>query len=127
MKWRSSRGALVLSAAKRIVRLNRTIEENQSKSPLELGRDVIVLKGRSLGVLGYGGIGRSVARIGEAFGMKVMVLSRKAVSEPGTQFVGGEDGLNTMLSDCDVVVIALPLTNSTRNMIGEEELAVMKK
>jgi len=118
---------LVLSAAKRIVRLNRTLEENLSKSPLELGRDVVVLNGRTLGVLGYGGIGGSVARIGAAFGMKVMALSRKTVAGQRVEFLRGEQGLSTILRSCDVVTIALPLTNTTRNLIGEKELAMMKK
>ncbi|MDA4136899.1 MAG: 2-hydroxyacid dehydrogenase [Thaumarchaeota archaeon] len=118
---------LLLSAAKRIVKLNIASRENWSKSPLELGRDVVVLKGRTLGVLGYGGIGRVVGRIGKAFGMKVMVLSRKDVMDEGLESLHGEDGLNTILRSCDALVLALPLTNSTRNMIAREEIDMMKK
>jgi phosphoglycerate dehydrogenase-like enzyme len=118
---------LLLAAAKRIVKLNGAWKENQSKSPLELGREVVVLKDRVLGVLGYGGIGGSVARIGMAFGMKVMVLSRKRVAERGLESLHGEHGLKTILGNCDALVLALPLTNSTRRMIGREELVLMKK
>jgi phosphoglycerate dehydrogenase-like enzyme len=62
-----------------------------------------------------------------AFGMKVMVLSRKRVAERGLESLHGEHGLKTILGNCDALVLALPLTNSTRRMIGREELVLMKK
>ena len=123
---------LLLSGAKRIVRLTRSIEYNSSKSPVQLGRDVVVLKGRRLGILGYGGIGRVVARFGLAFGMKVTAMTR---SEEGKRMVDGREvdlvwgrqGLEDILKVSDAVVVALPLNNETRGMVGKDELRIMKK
>ncbi len=119
--------ALLLSAAKRTVRWNRAPEESAGKSSLELGRDVVVLRDKVLGVLGYGGIGHVVAGFGKAFGMKVMVLTRKGIEDQGIETVTGNTGLDTTLRTSDAVVIALPLTNSTRSLIGKDRLDLMKK
>lgn len=118
--------ALLLSAAKRMVRWNRAPEESAGKSPLELGKDVIALKDKTLGILGYGGIGHVVAGFGEAFGMKVVVLTRKELDERGVESARGDAGLDTILRVSDFVVIALPLTNSTKSLMGRERLALMK-
>lgn len=118
--------ALLLAGAKRMVAWNLAPEESAGKSPLELARDVVVLRDRVLGVLGYGGIGRAVARIGTAFGMRVVVLSRRAVSDRGVESLSGDSGLETILRTSDAAVISLPLTNSTRSMIGRERLGLMK-
>jgi phosphoglycerate dehydrogenase-like enzyme len=119
--------ALLLAAAKRVVRWNLAPEESAGKSPLELATDVVVLRDKVLGVLGYGGIGRVVTRIGTAFGMKVVVLSRKTVSQVGVESLSGDTGIETILRTSDAAVISLPLTNSTRNLIGRERLGLMKE
>jgi phosphoglycerate dehydrogenase-like enzyme len=116
--------ALLLAAAKRVTEFNSKWKENADKTPLELGRRVMVLKGKTLGVLGYGGIGGSVATYGRAFGMKVRAFSRKDI--PGVESLTGEAGLTSILKESDAVVIALPLTNITKNLIGEKELSLMK-
>ena len=119
--------ALLLAGAKRMVRWNLAPEESAGKSPLELAKDVVVLRDKVLGILGYGGIGRVVARIGTAFGMRVVVLSRKTVPDSGVETLSGDSGIETVLRTSDAVVISLPLTNSTRNMIGKERLELMKE
>lgn len=119
--------ALLLSGAKRVVRWNRAPEASVGRSPLELGRDVIVLRDGVLGVLGYGGIGRVVAGFGKAFGMKVMALTRNSVDEEDVEPLVGDAGLDTILKASDAVVIALPLTNSTRGLIGKDRLEFMKR
>lgn len=123
---------LLLAGAKKITRFSRTTTENTSKSPLELAKGVVVLRGRTLGVLGYGGIGASVARIGLAFGMKVKALTREGRtkvegSEGDIEYLSGPSGLQTILRDSDAIVLALPLTKETKGMVGAEELELMKK
>jgi phosphoglycerate dehydrogenase-like enzyme len=120
--------ALVLAAAKRVVESQvKSKEGGYGASPLELGKKVLILKGKTLGILGYGGIGSAVAKIGRAFGMRVLVLSRKNAVREGVESVGGEDGLRKLLKDSDVVVLSLPLTNSTRRMIGQTQLEMMRR
>ncbi len=76
------------------------------------------IAGSTLGIVGYGALGRAVARRGEALGMKVIVHTR-----------GGGDGavdLETLLRSSDVVTLHCPLTTDTRNLIGAREIALMK-
>jgi phosphoglycerate dehydrogenase-like enzyme len=120
---------LLLSAGKRVVKFDAAMRKKGFKPApaLELGRDILVLKGRTLGIVGYGSIGRKVAELGKAFGMDVMAFSRSKVEEPGIVSLRGRSGLEKMLRESDAAVIALPLTKSTRGLIGEEELSMMKR
>ncbi|MDA4134481.1 MAG: 2-hydroxyacid dehydrogenase [Thaumarchaeota archaeon] len=119
---------LLLAAAKRVVKFDAAMRRKGFKAApaLELGRDILVLKGRTLGIVGYGGIGRKVAQLGRAFGMNVVAFSRSRTKEPGIVSVRGRSGLERVLRESDAAVIALPLTKSTRGMIGEEEISMMK-
>jgi phosphoglycerate dehydrogenase-like enzyme len=98
------------------------------------------LRGKTIGIVGYGSIGREVARLASAFGMRVLALQRSADHRDyGYQFSGvgdpegtlpslyfGSDQLHSMLSECDVVVIALPLTPQTKHMFDAAAFRVMK-
>jgi len=86
-----------------------------------------VLHKKTVGILGLGNIGQAVARIAKAFGMKV--LATKA--HPEGRFVNVDkvlpsSGFREVLAQSDFVVILLPLTPETRNLIGETELRLMK-
>jgi glycerate dehydrogenase len=81
------------------------------------------LAGQSLGIVGYGELGRSVARTAEAFGMKTLIAQR-----PGT--LEAEDGripLAALLPQVDVLSLHCPLTPQTRSLIGSWELALMRR
>jgi phosphoglycerate dehydrogenase-like enzyme len=98
------------------------------------------LRGKTLGILGYGAIGREVARLAAAFGMRVLAtrrperpLSFDGWTSPGT---GDPDGriperfydlseLHDLLPACDFLLLALPLSPQTRHIIGATELALM--
>lgn len=78
------------------------------------------LRGRQLGIVGYGRIGKAVGVRAEAFGMTVAHVSR-----PGS---GARDsGLDRLLSTSDIVSLHVPLTPDTRHLIGQTELARMKR
>jgi glycerate dehydrogenase len=81
------------------------------------------LAGSRLGIVGYGALGRRVARIGRAFGMEIVVSSRSPVTDDEVLALP----LAELLATSDVVSLHLPLTEQTRNMIGARELASMKK
>ncbi len=98
------------------------------------------LRDSTLGIVGYGSIGREVGRLGQAFGMRVLALRRSAgqadrgYALENTGDPAGEvpdrffppEALHEMLAERDYVVFALPLTADTRHYIGEAELRAMK-
>lgn len=79
------------------------------------------LSGRTLGIVGYGALGRGVAHVAGAFGMRVVVANR-----PGGERVTGRLDLAELLPLADVLSLHCPLTPATRGVIGERELALMK-
>jgi glyoxylate reductase len=83
-----------------------------------LGRDV---HGATLGIVGYGRIGRAVARRAEGFGMEVIHHTRTPTGEPG--WIGD---LPELLGRADIVSLHVPLSPGTRHLIGRSELAAMK-
>jgi phosphoglycerate dehydrogenase-like enzyme len=85
------------------------------------------LHGATLGVVGYGEIGRACAERARAFGMRVLAYRRRGSDHSLAErtFVG--DGLKEMLAECDYVVVSAPLTEQTRGLIGRDEFAVLKK
>ncbi len=83
-----------------------------------LGRDV---HGATLGLVGYGGIGRAVARRAQGFDMEVIHHTRRPTGEPG--YVAD---LHELLARSDVVSLHVPLSPESRHLIGRDELAAMK-
>ena len=81
------------------------------------------LHGSTLGIFGYGHIGQAVARIAEAFGMKVLVAEHK--NAPVVR--AGRVPFEQMLEQADAVTLHCPLTPETRNLIAEPELRRMKR
>jgi glycerate dehydrogenase len=82
------------------------------------------LAGRSLGIVGYGTLGRAVASFGRCLGMELVVAAvpgstSRADTPP-------REPLRSVLERCDVVSLHCPLTEHTRSLIGAEELAAMK-
>jgi len=87
-----------------------------------------ILRGKTLAVLGLGAIGTEVARLGKAFGMRVVALDvREARPDEGVDALFPPPALKEVLSQGDYVVVTLPLTGRTRNLIGREELLAMKR
>jgi glycerate dehydrogenase len=80
------------------------------------------LAGSTIGIVGFGALGRSVARLALAFGMRVLAFDTVATTSPGVELVPLDD----ILAQADVVTLHVPLTPDTRNMIGRAELARMK-
>jgi len=115
--------ALVLALAKHIVSHTNTMRSGVYDNSLGSS----LLYGKTMGVLGLGHIGREVARMGRAFGMRVLAINRSGWSDEPCAFVGTLDDLERVLGEADVVVIALPLNRATRGLIGPEQLAWMKE
>jgi phosphoglycerate dehydrogenase-like enzyme len=91
--------------------------------------DVGEVHGRTMGIVGYGDIGRAAAAAARPLGMRVLALRRRPERSEGDTLVEQVYPLeqrHAMLSRCDYVVVAMPLTPETRGLIGAAELAAMK-
>ncbi len=100
------------------------------------------LRGQTLGIVGYGAIGRELARAADALGMKVLAIKHDvmhpaagdAYHEPGTGDAEGEiperlyppQAVGSMVHECDYVVLAMPLTDETHHLIDAAVLKQMK-
>jgi phosphoglycerate dehydrogenase-like enzyme len=118
------------------------LQRERTWQPLE-GRE---LRDLTIGVIGYGSLGRAVASLATAFGSRVIALRRNPSAgdrptagpasevededpflvEPRLSRVFGPDGLHELLGEADVVVLAAPLTAETESLIDEAALAAMK-
>lgn len=120
--------ALILALATRLLDYDRDVRAGRwGKSDMFCLMDhpILELEGRTLGIVGYGDLGKGVIERAEAFGMKIMLGTR-----PG-QEAGEVDGyqripLDELLPQVDVLSLHCLLTDETRDMIGERELKMMK-
>lgn len=87
-----------------------------------LRTDSVQLTGKTLGLIGFGGIAAEVARIASGGGMKVIAWNRSPKSHPGVAFVD----LDTLLAQSDVLSLHLLLTDETRGIISADRIAAMK-
>jgi Phosphoglycerate dehydrogenase and related dehydrogenases len=92
--------------------------------------DVTMVSGQTLGIVGYGSIGRAVAARARALEMNVLGLRRVPQTRTEDSLIDEvyeSKQILEMLPPCDYVVVTLPLTEQTRGLIGDAEFAVMKK
>ncbi|MGN7164245.1 D-2-hydroxyacid dehydrogenase [Paenibacillus cellulositrophicus] len=86
----------------------------------------IELWGKTMGIVGYGRIGRQVARLAEAFGMRVLVSGRPGKAGGNEEDADQRVPLEQLLAESDVVSLHCPLTPETDGLINRERLALMK-
>jgi len=119
---------LILAAARGLANADRTVRSGKWKRwrMMEfLGQDI---HGKTIGICGFGRIGRRVARRAMGFDMKVLYASRTRAQESVEQeFRASYVDKRTLLRESDVVTLHLPLFPDTRHYIGAPELALMKK
>ena len=115
--------ALLLTAARRIVESEKYIREGKWKTwhpSMLLGMD---LAGKTLGIVGFGRIGRAVAKRAVGFDMRIIYYSPGAESEFGAIKM---NSLDELLHESDFVSIHTPLNDSTRHMVNADFLSKMK-
>lgn len=99
------------------------------------------LRGSTVGLIGYGSIGREIARLLQPFGVRILAVKRDAMhpQDEDYEIEGAGDPLGdlftrlypgeavkSMVKECDFIVVCVPLTSTTRGMIGVAEIAEMK-
>jgi D-3-phosphoglycerate dehydrogenase len=109
--------ALMWSAARGIARMDREMRAGNW-----LREDGMQLTGKTLGLIGFGGIAAEVTRIAQGSGMRVIAWNRSPKNHPGVEFVA----LDTLLAQSHVVSLHLLLNDETRGFITRERIAAMK-
>jgi D-3-phosphoglycerate dehydrogenase len=113
--------ALMLSLARDLPRLDRSIRKGHWEQRHFQGHE---FRSRTVGIVGYGRIGRKVAKLVDAFGARVIVHSRSTKSGlPGMTL---EPDLDRLLATVDILSLHGRLTDENRGLIGRRELALMK-
>ena len=109
---------MIIDLYRNIIPCNDVVRKGGTKDGL-VGFE---LEGKKFGVIGTGAIGLRTAKIAQAFGCEVYAYSRTVKDIPGITYVD----LDTLLSTCDIVSLHTPLNDTTRGLIGKEQLALMK-
>jgi D-3-phosphoglycerate dehydrogenase len=111
----------ILALARRLLPLNRDVAAGG------WGRDVpgtgTRLRGKVLGLVGLGTIGRALAERGRALGLEVVAVGRSGRAAPGVRLVAS---LDELVAQADIVSLQVPLTEQTHHLIGPAELKAMK-
>lgn len=110
--------ALMLACARQIASMDRTMREGLWQ-PL----DGIELGGRTLGIIGAGGIGLQFAELAHGFGMEVLLWNRSPVAG---EWKSRQVSLERLLGESDIVSLHLALTRETSGFLGNERLRAMK-
>lgn len=108
--------------------LPRLLQQKQSSKWEQY--PILELRGATLGVVGYGDIGRAAAKLAKAYGMKVIALRRnpdKTKSDPIADKVYGNNAMNQLFAESDYILCAAPLTPETEKMIGKEQFDCAKQ
>ena len=116
---------MLLMVTRRLAEAREQQRSRQWKG-YDFGANVTMLAGKTLGVLGVGAIGGHSAKVGQAFGMRVIGLRRTEQQHPHVDRMFGEADRLDFFREADVVMNSLPLTERTHHTMNWDELAVMK-
>ena len=118
--------ALLHAWNRKIVLFDRSVKERGwGSQPLTMR--MMRLRGKTIGIVGFGRIGQAVASKARAFGMNILAADPFVDSATVESFGGSLVKLDQLLGESDFVSLHTPLSDETRNMIGRDELAAMKR
>ena len=116
--------AFILHYSNKVYAYDKSVKDGdwlKSKTFCYFDMPLMELDGKTLGIVGYGDIGKRVASIATAMGMKVIVYNRSIKEMPYTQV-----DKETLLKESDFITLHCPLNDGTRNFINKETLSLMK-
>jgi phosphoglycerate dehydrogenase-like enzyme len=119
---------LILMTLKKALQGHSMIHEGSTVvETIKLMDNTLELRDKTLGIIGLGAIGREVVRLAKPFGPKMIYYKRTRLPEEEEKQLGVEyRSFEDLLSESDIVSIHTPLTDETRGMIGESEMALMR-
>jgi phosphoglycerate dehydrogenase-like enzyme len=112
---------LILALARQIPREDRELRTGRWQTTVGLG-----LAGKTLGILGLGSIGQQVARVGAAFGMKLIAWSQNLDAARASAAGASRVEKEQLFQEADILTVHLILSERTRGLVGARELALMK-
>jgi phosphoglycerate dehydrogenase-like enzyme len=116
----------VLALTRHLLRYDRALRESDWSRGLPLERE---LRGRTIGTVGFGHIGRRVVELAAAFGMDAIAVTRsprpERASAGGLRWLGPFDDLDRLFSEADVAVVCVPLAEETRDLVGARQLDLL--
>lgn len=111
---------LLIDLAKRITEFDRDV---RNKGAYDFKKyEGVELYRKTLGIIGLGNVGHKVCRISKGFNMRVLAFDRSEKTTKDYEIVG----LEKLLKNSDFIAVCIPLTDETRNLIGEKEISLMK-
>ena len=114
--------ALILALIRKVPQSFQSVKKGEWDRDSFKGRE---LHGATLGIVGFGRIGKKIAKYGQAFGMAVIAYTKDTIDQlDGVSLV---DSLSTILEKSDIVSIHVPLNSTTRMMFRDKEFNIMKK
>lgn len=116
--------AMTLALAKRLFEEHENMKKGEFNQFNKVNKSI---KDSTVGILGFGGIGKATARLFRSFGSKIFAMNTSGKSDEPTDFIGTLNDLKYMLESSDIVILSMPLTNKTRGLLGEKQLSWMKE
>ena len=117
---------LILALRRNLLAYRQDVQDSkwqQSKQFCLLSHPLHDIKSSTLGIIGYGSIGKSMARLAESVGMKVLISEHRNAKS----IRAGRTAFDDVLAQSDVVTLHCPLTHETRDMFGRREFELMKR
>jgi glycerate dehydrogenase len=117
---------LILTLRRNLLAYREDVQQGkwqQSKQFCLLSRELHDISGSTLGIVGYGSIGKAMARLGESVGMRVLISEHKNAAT----IREGRISFEETLRQADVISLHCPLTNETQNLMGRAEFGMMKR
>ena len=118
--------ALILAVTRRVVEADRFVRDGRFTEWMMMGLLGAELRGRTLGIAGFGRIGQAVARRAVAFGMRVIYTGGRGADAVAADLGAHAVDKATLLARSDVLSLHVPLGDATRHFIGADELRAMK-
>jgi len=115
--------AMTLALSKRLLKNHNKLAQGEFNQ-FEMNK---MLSGSTVGIIGFGGIGRASAKLFRCLGCRIYAINTSGKTEEEVDFVGTLKDLDHVLRESDVVVLSIALNKQTYNLIGKRELERMKR